>query len=85
MSVLYSKYDPVGRLTAYKVRAASQGPPGKIEAATGNFQGMCGLLGALEYKERRFRYRLNTQNQKTRETPQADYFQLDLKRCYDIR
>jgi len=51
MGVLYGKYDLLDRLTAYKVRPAPQNPPGKFETGTGNFEGMCGVLGALEYLE----------------------------------
>jgi selenocysteine lyase/cysteine desulfurase len=49
MGVLYGKYDLLDRLTAYKVRPAPNDPPGKFETGTGNFEGMCGVLGALEY------------------------------------
>ena len=51
MGVLYGKYDLLDNLTAYKVRPAPQDPPGKFETGTGNFEGMCGVLGALEYIE----------------------------------
>ncbi len=51
MGVLYGKYDLLDRLTAYKVRPAPMDPPDKFETGTGNFEGMCGVLGALEYIE----------------------------------
>jgi len=51
MGVLYGKYDLLDKLTAYKVRPAPSEPPGKFETGTGNFEGMCGVLGALEYLE----------------------------------
>jgi selenocysteine lyase/cysteine desulfurase len=51
MGVLYGKYDLLDSLTAYKVRPASNDPPDKFETGTGNFEGMCGVLGALEYIE----------------------------------
>jgi selenocysteine lyase/cysteine desulfurase len=51
MGVLYGKYDLLDRLTAYKVRPAPKDPPGKFETGTGNFEGMCGVMGALEYLE----------------------------------
>jgi selenocysteine lyase/cysteine desulfurase len=51
MGVLYGKYDLLDRLTAYRVRPAPADPPGKFETGTGNFEGMCGVLGALEYLE----------------------------------
>jgi cysteine desulfurase family protein (TIGR01976 family) len=51
MGMLYGKYDLLDQLTAYKVRPAPQDPPGKFETGTGNFEGMCGVLGALEYIE----------------------------------
>ena len=51
MGMLYGRYDLLDSLTAYKVRPASQDPPGKFETGTGNFEGVCGVLGALEYIE----------------------------------
>ncbi len=51
MGVLYGRYDLLDQLTAYKVRPAPPNPPGKFETGTGNFEGMCGVLGALEYIE----------------------------------
>jgi len=48
MGVFYGRYDLVDRLTANKARPASKDPPGKFETATGNFEGICGVLGALE-------------------------------------
>jgi cysteine desulfurase family protein (TIGR01976 family) len=49
MGVLFGRFDLLDRLTAYKVRPAPQDPPGKFETGTGNFEGMAGVLGALEY------------------------------------
>ena len=49
MGVLYGKYDHLDRLRAYKVRPAPDDPPGKFETGTGNFEGMAGVLGAVEY------------------------------------
>jgi len=51
MGVLYGRYDLLDQLTAYKVRPAPPNPPGKFETGTGNFEGMCGVLGALQYME----------------------------------
>ena len=51
MGVLYGRYDLLDRLTAYRVRPAPKDPPGKFETGTGNFEGICGVLGALEYIE----------------------------------
>ncbi len=51
MGVLYGNYDLLDSLRAYKVRPAPKDPPGKFETGTGNFEGMCGVLGALEYIE----------------------------------
>jgi len=51
MGVLYGRYDLLDQLTAYRVRPAPKNPPGKFETGTGNFEGMCGVLGALEYIE----------------------------------
>jgi len=38
-------------LTAYKVRPAPELPPSRFETGTGNFEGMCGVVDALEYIE----------------------------------
>jgi cysteine desulfurase family protein (TIGR01976 family) len=51
MGVLFGRYDLLDSLRAYKVRPAPKDPPGKFETGTGNFEGMCGVLGALEYIE----------------------------------
>jgi cysteine desulfurase family protein (TIGR01976 family) len=51
MGVLYGRYDLLNTLTAYRVRPAPALPPGKFETGTGNFEGMAGVLGALEYFE----------------------------------
>jgi selenocysteine lyase/cysteine desulfurase len=51
MGVLYGKYDLLDKLAAYRVRPAPSDPPGKFETGTGNFEGICGVLGALEYIE----------------------------------
>jgi selenocysteine lyase/cysteine desulfurase len=51
MGVLYGKYDLLDKLTAYRVGPAPLDPPGKFETSTGNFEGMCEVLGALEYLE----------------------------------
>jgi cysteine desulfurase family protein (TIGR01976 family) len=51
MGVLYGRYDLLDELTAYRVRPAPADPPGKFETGTGNFEGMAGVLGALEYLE----------------------------------
>jgi cysteine desulfurase family protein (TIGR01976 family) len=49
--VLYGKYELLDELTAYRVRPAPQDPPGKFETGTGNFEGIAGVLGAIEYLE----------------------------------
>jgi cysteine desulfurase family protein (TIGR01976 family) len=49
IGVLYGKYGHMERLPAYKVRPASPLPPGKYETGTGNFEGIAGLLGTMEY------------------------------------
>ena len=51
MGVLYGRYDLLDSPTAYRVRPAPSDPPGKFETGTGNFEGMCAVLGALEYFE----------------------------------
>jgi cysteine desulfurase family protein (TIGR01976 family) len=51
MGVLYGRYELLESLSAYKVRPAPAEPPDKFETGTGNFEGMCGVVGALEYLE----------------------------------
>ncbi len=51
VGVLYGKYELLESLPAYKVRPAPEEPPGKFETGTGNFEGIAGVLGALEYLE----------------------------------
>jgi len=51
VGVLYGRYDLLDGLRAYKVRPAPAEPPGKFETGTGNFEGVAGLLGAVEYLE----------------------------------
>ena len=47
--ILYGRYDLLDELTAYKVRPASNEPPGKFETGTQNYEGIAGVLGAVEY------------------------------------
>jgi cysteine desulfurase family protein (TIGR01976 family) len=47
--VLYGRYDLLDRLSAYKVRPASDTPPGKWETGTQSFESIAGVLGAVEY------------------------------------
>ena len=49
MGILYGRYELLDSLKAYKVRPAPDLPPGKFETGTGNFEGMCGVHGALEH------------------------------------
>jgi cysteine desulfurase family protein (TIGR01976 family) len=51
MGILYGRYDLLDELKAYKVRPASPYPPGKFETGTQSFEGIAGVLGALEYLE----------------------------------
>lgn len=51
VGVLYGRYELLDELNAYKVRPASNKPPGKFETGTQNFEGIAGLLGAIEYLE----------------------------------
>ncbi len=51
ISMLYGRYDLLDGLRAYRVRPAPHDPPGKFETGTNNFEGIAGLLGALEYLE----------------------------------
>jgi cysteine desulfurase family protein (TIGR01976 family) len=49
--ILYGQRAHLERLRAYKVRPASDEPPGKWETGTGSFEGQAGTLGAVEYFE----------------------------------
>jgi len=51
VGVLYGRYDLLDELKAYKVRPASDLPPGKFETGTQNHEGIAGVLGAMEYLE----------------------------------
>ena len=51
VGVLYGKHALLDELTAYKVRPSSKRPPGKWETGTPNFEGIAGVLGAVEYFE----------------------------------
>jgi len=47
--VLYGKYHLLDRLNAYKVRPASDAPPGKWETGTQSFESLCGVTAAVDY------------------------------------
>ena len=49
IGLLYGKYDLLDELKAYKVRPASDLPPEKFETGTAAFEGIAGVLGALEH------------------------------------
>jgi cysteine desulfurase family protein (TIGR01976 family) len=49
LGVLYGRYDLLQDLPAERVRPAPVDAPGKFETGTQNFEGVAGLLGALEY------------------------------------
>lgn len=49
VGALYGRYELLDSLRAYRVRPAPSDPPGKFETGTGNFEGIAGTLGALEY------------------------------------
>jgi cysteine desulfurase family protein (TIGR01976 family) len=49
--ILFGKYELLEALPAYRVRPAPATPPGKFETGTANFEGIAGVLGALEYLE----------------------------------
>jgi len=51
VGALYGRYDLLDSLRAYRVRPAPADPPGKFETGTNNFEGIAGLLGAIEYLE----------------------------------
>jgi len=49
VGILYARGEHLERLQAYKVRPAPEDPPGKFETGTHNFEGVAGILGAMEY------------------------------------
>jgi cysteine desulfurase family protein (TIGR01976 family) len=49
LGVLYGKLELLEGLPAYKVRPASDRPPGKFETGTQNHEGIAGTLGAVDY------------------------------------
>jgi len=49
--ILWGRYELLDGLMAYKVRPASDTPPGKFETGTQNHEGIAGVLGAVEYFE----------------------------------
>ena len=49
IGILYGKHEHLERLDAFKVRPAPSNPPGKFETGTNNFEGIAGVLGALEH------------------------------------
>ncbi|MBL8056433.1 MAG: cysteine desulfurase-like protein [Anaerolineales bacterium] len=49
--VLYGRRELLEALPAYKVRPATDEPPGKWETGTQNHEGQAGVLGAVEYLE----------------------------------
>lgn len=51
VGVMYARYDLLDELRPYKVRPAPDVPPGKWETGTGNFEGIAGVLGVMEYFE----------------------------------
>ena len=51
VGVLFGRYELLEELVPYKVRPASDLPPGKFETGTQNHEGIAGVLGAMEYLE----------------------------------
>jgi cysteine desulfurase family protein (TIGR01976 family) len=49
--ILYGKRELLEKLSAYKVRPATNHLPGKWETGTQNHEGIAGVLGAIEYFE----------------------------------
>ncbi len=49
VGALYGRRDLLESTRAYRVRPAPADAPGKFETGTNNFEGIAGLLGALEY------------------------------------
>jgi cysteine desulfurase family protein (TIGR01976 family) len=49
LGILFGRRDLLEELPAFKVRPAEDHAPGKFETGTPNFEGIAGMLGALEY------------------------------------
>src|SRR3990170_6706705 len=49
LGILYGRHEILERLRAYKVRPASESPPGKFETGTQLHENIVGTLGAVEY------------------------------------
>ncbi len=49
LGILYGRHEVLDRLRAYKVRPASEAPPGKFETGTQLHENIVGTLGAIEY------------------------------------
>jgi cysteine desulfurase family protein (TIGR01976 family) len=49
IGILWGRYDLLEQLPAYKVRPASDDPPGKFETGTQNHEGIAGTLAAINY------------------------------------
>jgi len=49
LGILFGRHDLLARLRAYKVRPASDSPPGKFETGTQLHENIVGALGAAEY------------------------------------
>jgi cysteine desulfurase family protein (TIGR01976 family) len=47
--ILYGRYELLDRLRAYKVRPATDEPPGKFETGTQNHEGIAGTLAAVNH------------------------------------
>lgn len=47
--ILYGKYELLDELEAYKVRPASNKPPGKWETGTQSFESLAGVTAAVDY------------------------------------
>ena len=47
--ILYGRYDLLDRTRAYKVRPATNDPPGKFETGTQNHEGIAGTLAAVNH------------------------------------
>jgi cysteine desulfurase family protein (TIGR01976 family) len=49
VGILYGRHELLENIRAYRVRPAPSETPGKFETGTNNFEGIAGVLGALEY------------------------------------
>ncbi len=75
IGILYGRYDLLDQLPAYKVRPASNQPPGKFQTGTQNHEGIAGTAAAVDY--------LAELGRTLGQTNRPDFSHLTAGRCRD--